>query len=119
MKTGTANERKPDMKVRSTMLALLLLLAAATSAFGATTTGTFLGIVTDADGSALPGVTVTVSSPALQGTRTATTTAAGEYNLPLLPPGTYRAEYDLSSFEKVVRTDIVVSLDQTTKVNVT
>jgi hypothetical protein len=94
-------------------------LGVATGAFAATTTGTLLGIVTDADGSALPGVTITISSPALQGTRTATTTAAGEYDLRLLPPGTYRAEYDLSSFEKVVRTDIVVSLDQTTKLNVT
>jgi hypothetical protein len=98
---------------------VLLAVGAATGAFAATTTGTLFGTVTDADGSALPGVTVTISSQALQGTRTATTNATGEYNFALLPPGTYRAEYDLSSFEKVVRTGIVVSLDQATKVNVT
>ncbi|HEV8232371.1 MAG TPA: carboxypeptidase regulatory-like domain-containing protein, partial [Thermoanaerobaculia bacterium] len=99
--------------------ALVLVLAgAATGAFAATTTGTLFGTVTDADGSALPGVTVTVSSPALQGTRTATTNALGEYNFPLLPPGTYRAQYALPSFENLVRSDIVVSLDQQTKINV-
>src|SRR5688572_32268748 len=97
---------------------LALLLGAAAPAFAATTTGTLFGTVTDADGSALPGVTVTVSSPALQGTRTATTGSTGEYNFPLLPPGEYRVEYALPSFESVVRTGVVVSLDAATKVNV-
>jgi hypothetical protein len=97
---------------------VVLLLITAGSAFAATT-GTLFGTVTDADGSALPGVNVTISSPSLQGTRTATTNTAGEYNFPLLPPGTYRADYDIASFEKAVRTDLVVSLDNATKINVT
>src|SRR5512132_2652604 len=104
-------------RFRNFAAAVVLLLAAGT-AFAATT-GTLFGTVTDADGSALPGVTVTISSPSLQGTRTATTNAAGEYNFPLLPPGAYRADYALPSFEKAVRTDLVVSLDQAIKVNVT
>src|SRR5512132_3326725 len=104
-------------RFRNFAAAVVLLLAAGT-AFAATT-GTLFGTVTDADGSALPGVSVTISSPSLQGTRTVTTIASGEYNFPLLPPGTYRADYDIASFEKAVRTDIVVSLDNTTKVNVT
>jgi len=95
----------------------LVLLAVATGAFAATT-GTLFGIITDADGSALPGVTVTVTSPALQGSRTTTTNAGGEYSFPLLPPGEYRVEYALSSFETVIRTGVVVNLDQATKVNV-
>jgi hypothetical protein len=107
------------MTARFRNLAALALIAfaAATGAFAATT-GTLFGTITDADGSALPGVTVTVTSPALQGSRTATTNAGGEYNFPLLPPGEYRVEYALSSFETVVRTGVVVSLDQATKVNV-
>jgi hypothetical protein len=96
----------------------LVAFAVATGAFAATTTGALFGVVTDADGSALPGVTVTVSSPALQGTRTVTTGAAGEYEFPLLPPGEYRVEYGLPSFETIVRTGVVVNLDQKTKVNV-
>jgi len=98
--------------------AVAVLLLAAGSAFAATT-GTLFGTVTDADGSALPGVNVTISSPSLQGTRTVTTNAAGEYSFPLLPPGTYRADYEIASFEKAVRTDLVIALDTATKVNVT
>jgi hypothetical protein len=107
------------MKTRFRNLAALALVAfsMATGGFAATT-GTLFGIITDADGSALPGVTVTVTSPALQGSRTTTTNAGGEYNFPLLPPGEYRVEYALPSFETVVRTGVVVNLDQATKVNV-
>src|SRR5512138_1723734 len=108
------------MRIRFMRVAVPALLAftVAAGAFGATT-GTFFGAITDSDGSALPGVTVTITSPVLQGSRTATTNAAGEYNFPLLPPGEYRAEYTLASFETVVRTGVVVNLDQSTKVNVT
>jgi hypothetical protein len=95
----------------------LFVLALAAPVFGATT-GTLFGIVSDADGKPLPGVAVTITSPALQGSRTATTNAAGEYNLPLLPPGSYQAEYALAGFETVSREDIVVSLERTTRVNV-
>ena len=95
-----------------------LLLVVASSVAQAATTGTLFGTVTDGDGSALPGVTVTVSSPSLQGTRTAVTNSAGEYGFPLLPPGTYRVEYTLPSFEPLVRQGIVVNLDQATKVGV-
>ena len=101
---------------RATCAALLLLAAA--SAASAATTGTLFGTVADGDGSALPGVTVTVSSPSLQGTRTSVTNAAGEYSFPLLPPGEYRVEYSLSSFEPLVRQGVIVNLDQATKVAV-
>jgi Carboxypeptidase regulatory-like domain/TonB dependent receptor/TonB-dependent Receptor Plug Domain len=107
------------MNVRFRRFAAVALVAFSMAAGGfAATTGTLFGIITDADGSALPGVTVTVTSPALQGSRTATTNAGGEYNFPLLPPGEYRAEYALPSFETVIRTGVVVNLDQATKVNV-
>ena len=39
----------------------------------AQTTGTIEGTMTDQNGGALPGVTVEITSPNLQGTRTATT----------------------------------------------
>ncbi|HYG64340.1 MAG TPA: TonB-dependent receptor [Thermoanaerobaculia bacterium] len=61
-------------------------------------TGSVSGRVTSAEGTALPGVTVTVTSPQLQGTRSATTSAQGDYNLPLLPPGDYQVNYELAGF---------------------
>jgi hypothetical protein len=105
------------MKNFRVTIATLLLLVASSVAHAATT-GTLFGTVTDGDGRALPGVTVTVSSPSLQGTRAAVTNAAGEYGLLLLPPGVYRVLYSLTSFEPLVRQGVVVNLDQSTKVGV-
>jgi hypothetical protein len=92
---------------------LVLVPAAAT----ADTTGEILGTVRDAEGRPLPGVTVTVTSPSLQGTRTTTTDASGEYRLPLLPPGAYQLAITMSGFEGLTREQVVVQLDQATRVN--
>ena len=105
------------MKTFRAGIATLLLLVASSVAQAATT-GTLFGVVTDGDGSALPGATVTVSSPSLQGTRSVVTNAAGEYSFPILPPGVYRIEYALPSFEPLVRQGVVVNLDQASKVSV-
>jgi outer membrane receptor for ferrienterochelin and colicin len=64
-------------------------------------TGTIRGVVKDQQGLSLPGVTVTVSSPALQGVRTAVTERDGTYTLPTLPPGDYTVIYELAAFESV------------------
>ncbi|MGN6185953.1 MAG: TonB-dependent receptor [Thermoanaerobaculia bacterium] len=98
-------------------LALLLLLAPL-SAFAAVT-GNLFGVVTDDSGAVLPGVTVTVRSPQLQGTRDTVTNAQGEYNLQLLPPGTYSVEFTLEGLKPVTREGVQVQLDQTTKINAT
>ena len=73
-------------------VALIALLALPLTAFGQTT-GNLFGVATDGTGATLPGVTVTVTSPNLQGSRSAVTSASGEYQLQLLPPGNYRVEF--------------------------
>jgi hypothetical protein len=51
------------------------------------------GVVRDATGAVLPGVTVEASSPALiEKTRTAVTDAQGQYKVLDLRPGTYTAQ---------------------------
>ena len=48
------------------------------------------GLVKDASGAVLPGVTVEAASPALiEKTRTATTDGTGQYRIESLQPGTY------------------------------
>ena len=49
----------------------------------------------------LPGVTVTVRSPSLQGTRAAITDINGNYSLPQLPPGDYSVVFEISGFGDV------------------
>ena len=84
-------------------LVFLLALLGAFAAFGQGTTGSLIGNVTS-DGAALPGVTVTISSPALQGTRTAITGEGGGYTFPSLPPGKYTVAFDVEGMSKITRT---------------
>jgi hypothetical protein len=83
------------------------------------TTGALFGIVSGADGQPLPGATINLTGPALQGARATTTNAGGEYRFPLLPPGTYRVEAILSGFEPRTREDVVVSLNKVTRTDLT
>lgn len=87
------------MRIRTIVLSLgcALLLALPVLSQGLPT-GTLSGRVTAADGSALPGVLVTVTSPSLQGARTTTSSENGDYNVPLLPPGEYKVTFELESF---------------------
>jgi hypothetical protein len=55
------------------------------------------------EGAGLPGVTVTATSPSLQGTRTVVTTNAGDYLMPFLPPGDYKVTFELSGMQTLTR----------------
>ena len=81
-------------------LALALALAADAAGQGRQT-GTIRGAAVDSQGLSLPGVTVTVGSPSLQGTRTAVTDINGNYALPQLPPGGYSVVFEFSGFGAV------------------
>lgn len=93
------------MRLMKTALVLLVTLyLCGGRARAQSTTGTIRGHVSDAQGLALPGVTVSVTSPALQGSRTAVTADNGDYVLTLLPSGTYTVTFELGGFERVSRT---------------
>jgi hypothetical protein len=77
------------------MLAAALLAAPTVLAQGLQT-GTLTGSVVDQANLPLPGVAVTVTSPALQGARTVATDANGVYVVPGLPPGTYTVRFELA-----------------------
>jgi outer membrane receptor protein involved in Fe transport len=92
------------MKFSRFLAVLAMLLLASVSAFAqSTTTGALTGTVTT-EGAPLPGATVTVSSPAAQGTRTVVTDANGNYNIPALPPGDYTVRVELQGLQTVTRT---------------
>lgn len=101
------------------VLTLLLTLSGA-SAFAqvSATTGAINGKVTDDTGGVLPGVTVTVSSPSMQGTRTDVTNEEGSYRFPAVPPGDYKLQYELAGFGTVVREGVRVSLGFTATINI-
>src|SRR6478672_6913439 len=105
------------MRLRN--VGLLVVLAIALSAWVAdaqSTTGTISGHVSDSQGLALPGVTVTVASPNLQGVRTTVTSEIGDYVMSLLPPGNYTVSFDLSGFQKMEK-QVILAPTQTLPVD--
>jgi hypothetical protein len=92
---------------------LLILLLASTGAVAQMTTGSVVGTVTS-EGAPLPGVTVTASSPALQGVRTTVSGEGGGFSFPNLPPGSYRLTYELAGMEKMEKR-VTVSVSQTSR----
>ncbi|MDE3154550.1 MAG: TonB-dependent receptor [Acidobacteriota bacterium] len=81
--------------------ALLVLVSAASGRAQGVQTGTLRGVVHDAQGLVVPGVTVVVTSPALQGDRTVVTGTDGLYVLRTLPPGVYQVAFSLDGFDPV------------------
>jgi hypothetical protein len=88
------------MRNGARMLAVWLLLAALpAAAMGQGATGNITGRATDESGGALPGVTVTLSSPQMIGQpRTDVTDAQGVYRFTLLPTGTFTVGFSLAGF---------------------
>lgn len=99
-------------------LSLLIILVIATT-LAAQTTGTAAGTVTQPDGSPLPGATVEAKSPAVQGSRVATTDGNGFYRLPLLPPGEYTLTFTMEGFAPASRRNIAIALGREATIDVT
>ena len=79
--------------------------------------GRLTGRVTDEQQAIMPGVMVTVTSPALIGKQIAFTQADGRYLFPALPSGVYALTFTLSSFQTQVREAVVLSLGTTITVD--
>ena len=100
---------------RAAALAALSILITA----GATSAQSLAGVVKDASGAVLPGVTVEASSPALiERTRSVVTDGQGQYQMVNLRPGRYAVTFTLAGFAKVVREGLDVTGGGVVAVNV-
>jgi hypothetical protein len=97
-------------------LALVLSIGTHASAQGRQT-GALRGSIRDATDAVMPGVTVTVTSDALQGSRTTFSDLNGNYDIIGLPPGSYNASFGLQGFA-TVNSQVVVSLGGRNEVNI-
>ncbi len=79
---------------------------------------TISGVVKDASGAVLPGVTVEASSPALiEKVRTTVTDGTGQYAIPDLRPGIYSVKFTLTGFSAVEREGVELSGTFTARIN--
>ena len=104
--------------VGAALLVSHLAVAGAAAQTVSATMGTIDGRVTDNTNAVLPGVTVTISGPALMGTRVATTNDQGAYRIAAVPPGDYTVLFTLDGFAPLKRTEIRVDLGFTATLNV-
>jgi len=95
--------KRATLLVATTLALVLAGFAADTYAQG-TQTGTIRGAITDPQELPVPGVNVTISSPALQGQRTTVSAGDGTYVFRTLPPGQYQLRFEISAFAPAERT---------------
>jgi hypothetical protein len=103
---------------RCAQFGLFLLLVLSPTVWAAVT-GRITGTVSDASGSGIPNVAITLTNTA-QGIETkAATDAKGEYSLPTVPVGTYDILFETNGFRSEKRTGLVVDANAAIEQNVT
>jgi hypothetical protein len=105
-------------KSGTSLLGLILLLAAAGGVAAQEFRATVKGQVVDSSKGALPGATVTLRNIDTNETATAVTNAEGNYAVPFLRPGPYEMTVDLSGFQKYTRSGMVLQVNETATINV-
>src|SRR5437868_8451196 len=90
--------------MRLALLALFVFVGVSLVSTAAFAQASLAGVVKDASGAVMPGVTVEAASPALiEKIRTVTTDGTGQYKIENLRPGSYTVSFTLSGFNVVKR----------------
>ena len=79
--------------------------------------GGLVGNIVDASGSAMPGVTVTITEVNTNIVYTTVTNESGNYVFANLKDGVYRVSGELSGFKKTVRDGVIVPVNATLRVD--
>src|SRR5271169_3778082 len=90
-------------------LLVIIFLVCASSAFAQMAgTGAIAGTVTDSTGAVIPNATMIATSVETNAKTVRSSTAAGDYNITPLTPGTYTLTVTAQGFEKFVQENISV-----------
>src|SRR5215467_1282247 len=108
------------MRLRIMLLISLtiLTLPAAILAQSELGTGAISGIVQDSGQAVVPGAQVTVTNKATGLVRPTKTNEAGQFNVPVLPAGTYTVQIEMQGFSKLVNEDVIVNVGGTATLRV-
>ncbi len=106
------------MRVRFTrLLVALALMFSAVPAWAQVQTGNISGRVNDNTGAVVPGVNITLSSPALGQPLTTVSSETGTFQFPRLPIGTYTVRFELQGFKTVIREGVRVDIGSSVNIN--
>ncbi len=104
---------------RGLMLALVLLLSFSVLQAQITRqTGTVRGVIKDADGTPLPGVSITLTGPSMMGKATDVSREDGTFRLPAVPPGNYTLTAELQGFKTITLNEVIVRVGLTVTLEV-
>ncbi len=106
------------MRSRSLILVGFLLLLLPQLLLAQTNAGSLSGLVTDAGGGALPGVSVTATQSGTGFNRTVVTEADGGYRFQSLPVGVYELTADLAGFGSVTTRNVEVNVSTDRNLNI-
>ncbi len=81
--------------------------------------GTILGVVTDPTGGVVGGAKVTITEDATGSKFNVDTDGSGNYIRPLIKPGTYTIEVEMSGFRKAVQRNVLLNAGDRVAVNLT
>jgi hypothetical protein len=115
--SATLRSRSSVPSARALILIVVLLLMSPVPTMGQASTGSILGTVHDATGAVLPGVSVIVRNEGTNASREVVSGAAGDYGVPLLPPGTYAISAELAGFVKNIVRGVQVQVNQTVRMD--
>jgi len=100
--------------IKRLTISLFIFLIVASLITAQTRTGTLKVIVIDDEGNVIPGVALSLSSPAIMGTRSLITNMLGEALFVNLTPGAYELKSSIEGFQAKVSEAIDISLDRQT-----
>ena len=99
--------------------AFAIVIALAPTSVAAQTSATLVGVVQDAQGGRLPGVTVRVRNPDTGVSREQVTDAEGRFRATALPAGEYELRASLDPFRPLLQTGVRLTVGETAGVTLT
>ncbi|HEU0142730.1 MAG TPA: carboxypeptidase-like regulatory domain-containing protein [Bryobacteraceae bacterium] len=99
------------------LLIIGLLALSAPATLEAQTTGTISGFVTDPSGAAIPEAKITATLVEQDVSRSTKSNEEGYYIFNAMPPGTYRLEAEQSGFQRLVHSEIQLTVSQNLRVD--
>jgi hypothetical protein len=102
----------------SALILTALLMCAPARAGAQAVYGSISGIISDTSGATVPGTSVTITSVDRKTSDTVVTNESGRYLKDRLVPGTYEVKAELPGFKTAVFSDVKVSVDTQTPLNI-
>jgi len=113
----TSEARSRGSALSRVLLAALMAWSAATGAWSQAVNGTLLGTISDPQGAALAGATVTITEIGTNIGRSTVTNPSGYYVFSNQKDGVYRVSAELAGFKTVLRDGVKLDVNTTVRVD--